>query len=54
MSKHSAMAGSSLDLDEAIVTPPIAPAVLDQPEVLAGLVAVANDGDSVIVLVTRG
>jgi hypothetical protein len=51
VSEHAAVAGSSLDLDEAVVAPPVAPAVLDQPEVLAGLVAVADDGDSVIVLV---
>ncbi len=51
MSEHAAMTGSSLDLDEAVVAPPVAPAVLDKPEVLAGLVAVADDGDSVIVLV---
>ena len=51
MSEHAAVAGSSLALDEAVVAPPVAPAVLDEPEVLAGLVAVADDGDSVIVLV---
>lgn len=51
MSEHAAVASASLDLDVAVVTPPGAPAVLDQPVVAASLIAVADDGDCMVVAV---
>ncbi len=53
MAKHATVACAPLDLDEAIVSPPVAPAVLHQPVVQAGLTAVTDNGDGVIVLVTE-
>ena len=51
MAEHAAVASSPLDLDVASVAPPRAPAVLDEPVVLAALVTVADDSDGVVVLV---
>jgi hypothetical protein len=53
VAKHATVACAPLDLDEAIVSPPVAPAVLHQPVVQAGLTAVTDNGDGVIVLVTE-
>lgn len=53
MAKHATVACAPLDLDEAIVSPPVAPAVLHQPVVQAGLTAVTDNGNGVIVLVTE-
>ena len=53
MAEHSAVARSSLDLDVAVVSPPGAPAVLDEPVVQASLASVADNGDSVIVFVAE-
>jgi len=53
VTEHSTMSGSSLDLDVAAVSPPGAPAVLDEPVVEASLVSVADNGDCVVVLVAE-
>jgi len=53
VAKHATVACAPLDLDEAIVSPPVAPAVLHQPVVQAGLTAVTDNGNGVIVLVTE-
>ena len=54
MSEHSAVAGAPLDLDVAVVAPPGAPAVLDEPVVKATLATIPDDGDGVVVAVAVG
>ena len=54
MAEHSAVARSSLDLDVAVVSPPGAPAVLDEPVVQATLATIPDDGDGVVVAVAVG
>ena len=44
------MPGPALDPEEAVLSPPGAPAVLHDPEVLAALGAVPDRGDRVVVL----
>jgi hypothetical protein len=51
VAEHAAVAGSPLHLDVAVVAPPVAPAVLDEPVVESAFTAVADDGDGVVVLV---
>merc|ERR550539_1790700 len=48
ISSHGAVAGSSLEPDEATLAPAGAPGVLDQPVVLASLTSVTNDSNSVV------
>ena len=53
MAKHAAVACAPFDLDEAVVSPPVAPAVLHQPVVQARFIAVTDNSDGVVVLVTE-
>ncbi len=53
MAEHAAVACAPLDLDEAVISPPAAPAVLHQPLVQSGLIAVTDNSDGVVVLVTE-
>merc|ERR1719266_1849523 len=48
VSSHCTVSSSSLEPDEAVLSPAGAPGVLDQPEVLASLTAVTNDSHSVV------